>query len=145
MIFASDHGWYELKEALCKHFADKAFEVENIWTFSDERVDFPLIAQEACKKVLKEDAIWMLVCWTWIGMSIVANKIKWIRAAKVNNSYEAEKAKQHNDANVLCFGWRTIGIELAIDAIQGYLNTEFSWWRYAARNEQLSNIELWII
>lgn len=142
IFFASDHGWYKLKEELFIYCKAQWFEVENLWVFNEKSVDYPDIAKILCEKVIFEAWIWVLLCWTWIGVSIAANKIKWIRAALVHNEYEAIMARKHNNANIICFWWRTIWIEIAKFCLNKFLNEEFEWWRHEIRVEKIMKLEM---
>lgn len=137
IFFASDHGGYGLKEELFSFAEKEALPVENLGVFSEESVDYPRIAKEAAKKVLAEDGLWVFLCGTGIWISIAANKVNWIRAALVHTEYEAEKARQHNNANVLCFGGRVIWFELAKDCLLKFLAAEFEGGRHERRVKQL--------
>lgn len=126
IAIASDHGGYALKQVLVGHLTSKGVQVEDLGC-GGEPVDYPDYAEKLCRAVLAgryERGI--LVCGTGIGMSIAANKIHGIRAALCADCYSAEMARQHNDANVLCLGGRTLGSELAKKIVDTYLNTGFS-------------------
>ena len=125
----SDKWWDTLREVLVEYIKENWYELEDLWI----AWDYPDIAKDVCEKVTKNDWIWILLCGTWIWMSISANKVKWIRAALVHNWYEAGMAKNHNNANVLCMWWRVIWPEIAKLCLDKYLNTEFEWWRHERR------------
>lgn len=141
IFFASDHWWYKLKEELFMYFKAQWLNVENLWVFDETSVDYPDIAKSLCEKVIIEAWIWVLLCWTWIGISIAANKIKWIRAALVHNEYEAIMSRKHNNANVICFWWRTIWEEIAKLCLDRFLKEEFEWWRHERRVEKIMELE----
>jgi ribose 5-phosphate isomerase B len=105
LAIGCDHGGYNLKERLKKYLQDKKIEVVDCGTNSTERVDYPDYAEKVGKMVAggKVDR-GILVCGTGIGMSIAANKVKGIRAAVCGDCYSAQKAREHNDANILCLG-----------------------------------------
>ena len=129
----SDHGWYQLKEEIIEFLKEKWHDIDDSWVHNEESVDYPDIAHEVCKKVVQENSIWILICWTGIWISIAANKIKWIRAALVHNWYEAKMAKNHNNANVICLWGRTLWPEIAKMCVDKFLNEEFEWWRHERR------------
>lgn len=126
IAIASDHGGYALKQSLIQHLTDRGVPVEDLGC-GGEPVDYPDYAEKLCQAVLAGKAErGILVCGTGIGMSIAANKIHGIRAALCADCYSAEMARQHNDANVLCLGGRTLGSELAAKIVDTYLGTGFS-------------------
>ncbi|MBR6729709.1 MAG: RpiB/LacA/LacB family sugar-phosphate isomerase, partial [Clostridia bacterium] len=105
IIMGSDHGAFELKAVLKAHLEAQGKEVYDCGTYDGSSVDYPDIAQKVCEKVKEEGSEFgILLCGTGIGISIAANKIEGIRCALVNNEYSAEKAKQHNNANVIAMG-----------------------------------------
>jgi ribose 5-phosphate isomerase B len=81
----------------------------------------------------------VLVCGSGIGISIAANRHPQIRAALVHDSLGARMARQHNDANVICFGGRMIGVEVAVDCLEVFLSTEFEGGRHASRVTKLGS------
>ena len=126
IAIASDHGGYTLKQTLIDHLTAQGIQVEDLGCHG-EAVDYPDYAEKLCRGVVAgtyERGI--LVCGTGIGMSIAANKIPGIRAALCADCYSAEMSRQHNDANVLCLGGRTLGPELAKRIADTYLSTGFS-------------------
>lgn len=135
LFFWSDKWGSDLRIALIDYAWKKNFIYEDLW----EVLDYPDIAKDVCKKVIEEDWVWVLLCGTGIWMSIAANKVYWIRAANVHNSFEAEKSRQHNDANVICMWWRVLWTELAINCFEHFLNSEFEWWRHEARVAKFEN------
>ncbi len=126
LFIASDHGGYKLKSAICKWLLGLGFEVVDLGTDSKEPVDYPEYAKKLCEKVLKEGGRGILVCGTGIGMSIVANRFKGIRASLCSDEFSARMSREHNDANVLCLGGRVIGEELAKSIVNIWLNAKFS-------------------
>lgn len=133
IFFACDHGALDLKNKLVKFIEEKWFSFEDLWVKNTDSVDYPDIAQNASKKVLENDWVWIFLCGTWIWISIAANKVKWIRAALVHTEYEAQMAKNHNNANVLCLWWRVIWEELAKACLIRFLESEFEGGRHERR------------
>lgn len=122
---ASDHRGYKLKEKLKKYFVKKNIDYVDYGTNSIERVDYNDYASKVCEAVLDgEVTVGVLICGTGIGMSIMANKYKGIRCAKIDNALEARLAKEHNNANVISFSANVLYLE-AKDMIDSYLNASF--------------------
>ena len=103
VAIGSDHAGYELKSSLVKYLQHQKVEVHDMGTFSKESVDYPDYAIQVCQTVIRDNSDFgILICYTGIGMSIVANKVKGIRAALVDNIENARLTREHNDANVFC-------------------------------------------
>ncbi len=126
IYIGSDHAGYDLKEELKKYLDGKGQKYIDLGTFSSDAVDYPDIAREVSEKVLEEKkSLGVLICGTGIGMMMSANKLPGIRAAVCTHELMAKMARAHNNANVLCLGSRIIGIELAKQILDVFLNTEF--------------------
>jgi ribose 5-phosphate isomerase B len=139
IAIASDHGGLELKQLLTKELEAKGFEVLNLGTNSPESVDYPDYANkmaDAIKNGQTERGI--LICGTGIGISIAANRHPELRAALVHDAFSARMAREHNDANVLVFGGRTTGIEIAKDCLNIFLGTPFEGGRHQKRIQKMS-------
>lgn len=122
-----DEAAYKLKVELIKHLAGKGFEVKDFGANEGEVVLYPDIAVAVGMAVAKGDferAI--LVCGTGIGMSIAANKVPGIRAAVCHDSFSAQRSRKSNDAQIMCLGERVIGVELAKNLLDVWLESEFS-------------------
>jgi len=127
LAIGSDHGGYEMKEAIIKYLDGEKIAYKDFGTFSMESVDYSDIGYEVAKAVSEgkfEKGI--IICGTGIGISIAANKVKGIRAALCTNSYMARMAREHNNANILALGGRVLGIDLALEIVKVFLNTPFS-------------------
>ena len=109
VAIGSDHAGYELKSSLVKYLQHQKVEVHDMGTFSKESVDYPDYAIQVCQTVIRDNSDFgILICYTGIGMSIAANKVKGIRAALVDNIENARLTREHNDANVLVMPGRFI-------------------------------------
>lgn len=143
ICIASDHGGFAMKEQLLAYLRGRGVEVEDLGCHSEDSVDYPAYAERVGRAVAAgqyEHGI--LVCGTGIGMSIAANKIPGVRAALCSDCYSAEMTRLHNDANVLCLGGRTIGIELAKRIVDTYLGAPFSGLeKHARRIAQIHTLE----
>jgi len=134
IALGSDHGGYELKEAIKAYFTKKNIRFMDYGTDSSESVDYPVFAKKVCKAVQSgEYRFGILFCGTGIGMSIVANKHKNIRAAVVSDELSAEMCRRHNNANVLCLGGRIIDSKKAIELVEIFLSNSFDGGRHEKR------------
>lgn len=106
VVLGCDHAAFESKEELKKYLETK-FEVLDEGTYSADRCDYPDYAMKVVKRVVTENAPGILLCGSGVGVSIVANRFKGVRAALVRTSEEAKLSRQHNDANILCLGSRS--------------------------------------
>lgn len=122
-----DHGGYALMQVIREHLKKRGLEVKDFGCFSEESVDYPDYAQVVCQAIQSGTCDrGILICGTGLGVSITANKMRGIRAALCSDCYSAQKAREHNDANVLALGGRVIGPELAIMVTDMFLDTPFS-------------------
>ena len=141
IVMGADHAGYQLKERLKENLIELGHEVVDKGTNSIESVDYPDYAAEVCTDITKNGGFGILICGTGIGMSITANKFPGIRAALAYDLYAAKKARQHNDANVLCLGGRVLGPDLAMEIVQTFLNTSFEGGRHLRRKRKIEKIE----
>lgn len=127
IAIGADHGGFELKNELLKHLQEQGFEIKDFGSYEPTPVDYPDIAKVVCEAVLSgECEKGVLICGTGIGISIAANKYKGIRAALCSDNYTAGVTREHNDTNIICFGGRVIGIEVAKQMAVTFLTTPFS-------------------
>lgn len=127
IIIGADHGGYEMKEILKIHLISQNYTVDDKGCYSTDSVDYPLIAQDVCKATLEDKKnLGILICGTGIGMSMIANKIKGIRAGLCHTEIEAKLTREHNNANILVLGGRIIGSELAKSITETFISTNFS-------------------
>ncbi|PSM51803.1 allose-6-phosphate isomerase / ribose-5-phosphate isomerase B [Campylobacter blaseri] len=141
VFIAGDHAAYDLKNKCKEILANLGFEVIDLGTDSpDISVDYPDFAYELSKKVLEtKDSYGVLICGTGIGISIAANRNAGIRCALCHDSFTAKMAREHNDANVLCFGSRVVGIGVVEDMCKVFFNTEFACGRHERRVKKLNS------
>ena len=134
-----DHAGYNLKKHLAEHLEGLGYEVLDLGSYSTDRVDYPEYGAAVGRAVASGEAKYgVCVCGSGVGISIAANKISGVRAALVNDPASAELARQHNDANVLCFGERSTEFEVAETALESWLNAEFEGGRHLTRVEKLN-------
>ncbi len=142
LYLGADHGGYALKEAVKTYLDEKNIKYVDCGTYSPESVDYALIAQNACKKIAESpDNMGILCCGTGIGISIAANKVHGIRAACCSDYFSAKYTRLHNNANVLCMGGRVVGVGLALELVDVFLNTGFEGGRHQRRIDQITDIE----
>ncbi len=142
IAIACDHGGYELKKDIIKHLETRGFEVCDFGCGSTASVDYPDYALPASKAVANgECELGILICGTGIGMSLCANKVKGIRAACCSDTFSARMTRMHNDSNILCFGARVVGLGLATDMVDLFLDTPFEGERHNARIAKMMAIE----
>lgn len=143
IAIASDHGGFAMKNQLLAHMREAGVEIEDLGCFSEESVDYPAYAEKLGRAVAAgQYERGVLVCGTGIGMSIAANKIPGVRAALCADCYSAAMAREHNDANVLCLGGRTLGPALAMRILDTWLGTPFSGLeKHARRIAQIKALE----
>jgi len=127
IAIGADHGGFEHKEVIFRHLVKLGFEVSDFGTFDNESVDYNDFAIKVAEAVgSKEYDRGILICGTGIGMSIMANKVKGVRAALVHDLFTAEATRQHNNTNILAMGGRIISVELALQIVDIWINTNFS-------------------
>ncbi len=142
IYIGSDHAGFAVKDFVKELFEKRGYEVEDLGTYSSERVDYPDFAAKVARAVAAEPGSQgVLICGTGIGMSIAANKIKGIRAAEVHDYYTAQMARAHNDANVLCFGERVVGKGVIESIVDAWCTTEFEGGRHRGRVEKIMQLE----
>lgn len=140
VALAADHGGYLLKESIKAELAPTGHQIVDVGCFSPESVDYPDFAEKAVSLVIAEDCqAAILVCGTGIGMSIVANRHRAIRAANCFDVYTAKMSREHNNANVLCLGARVIDAKTALEMVRLWLETPFAGGRHQRRIEKFSN------
>ncbi len=127
IVLGCDHAGVEIKDAVIAHIRSKGHEVIEAGTYTTDSCHYPVYASAACKKILSgECELGVLICGTGIGMSIAANKYKGIRAACCSDVFSARLTREHNNANVLCFGQRVVGIGLALDLVDAFLDATYA-------------------
>lgn len=142
IAIGSDHGGFKLKADIMKFLEEKGYKYKDFGTYNTDSVDYPdygLVVAQAVVNAECERGI--VVCGTGIGISIAANKVKGIRAALCTDTYMAKMSREHNDSNVLALGERVLGVGLALDIVEAWLDTDFAGGRHSTRIGKISNIE----
>lgn len=138
----SDHAGLPMKKEIIDHLKNKGYEVQDFGTFTNESCDYPDYALKVAENVKNDDSnLGILICGTGIGISIAANKVHGIRAALCNDGFSARLCRQHNNANILALGQRVIGIGVALDIVDIFLNSEFEGVRHQRRLNKIKDIE----
>lgn len=138
----NDHAAVEMKQQIAAFLEELGHEVVNYGTDTNDSCDYPVYAEKVGRAVVDGDVErGILICGTGVGISIAANKVKGVRAVVCSEPYSAKLSKQHNNTNVLAFGARVIGIELAKMIVEEWLNTEFEGDRHQRRVDMISDIE----
>jgi ribose 5-phosphate isomerase B len=133
-----DHAGLELKQSLVAELERRGLTVRDYGTNSGDSCDYPDFAHALASAIQRaEIGRGLLVCGTGIGMSIAANRHAGVRAVVCSESFSARMAREHNDANVLCIGARVVGLGVAIDLLDAFLNTAFAGGRHAPRVAKL--------
>lgn len=141
IAIASDHGGYELKEAVKKYLESRDIQVTDLGTDSEESVDYPKFGKACGEAVASGEADRGIVCCgTGIGISIAANKVKGVRCALCTDVHMAEMTRKHNDANILAMGGRTTKTEIALAITAAWLDTEFEGGRHQRRVDMLNDM-----
>jgi ribose 5-phosphate isomerase B len=137
-----DHRGLEMKQAIIGLLGELGHEYHDFGTNTSDSVDYPDIARDVAEAVASgkfEHGI--LICSSGIGMCIAANKVKGIRAALCCGTFGADRARRHNNANVLCLGQDSMDISSALDIVRVYLTTAFEGGRHERRLQKIRDIE----
>ena len=127
IAIGSDHGGFELKQAIMKHLEKRGLEYKDFGTYSDASCDYPVYGKAVAQAVAAGECDkGILICGTGIGISITANKVPGIRAALCSDCFSAQATREHNDANILAMGARVLGEGLALKIVDTFLDTPFS-------------------
>lgn len=142
IAIGNDHSAVELKNIVKKHLEDQGYEVLNLGTDSEESCDYPIYGEKVGRAVVSGEAdLGIAICGTGLGISLAANKVKGVRACVCSEPYTAKMSRLHNDANVLAFGARVIGSEMAKMIVDTWLSTEFEGGRHQRRVDLIMAIE----
>lgn len=132
----------ELKEIILDFLAEKGHEVINLGTDTTESCDYPVYGEMVGRAVVSGEAdLGIAICGTGLGISLAANKVKGVRACVCSEPYTAVMSRRHNNSNVLCFGARVVGSELAKMIVEQWLEAEFEGGRHQRRVDLIMEIE----
>ena len=115
IAIGNDHTAYDLKLIIAEHIKKKGYEVLDLGTHSSEKCDYPVYGEKVAMAIKNKEADrGILICGTGIGISLAANKVNGIRAAVCSDAYSAKMCRAHNNAQILAFGARVVGVEVHI-------------------------------
>lgn len=138
----NDHVAIELKNTIKEHLEQQGYEVVDFGTNSPERFDYPISGYKVGEAVASGDVdLGVLICGTGVGISLAANKVHGIRACVCSDPYSAKLSREHNNTNIIAFGARVVGPELAKMIVDEWLGATFQGGRHQRRIEMLAEIE----
>ena len=142
IAIGNDHSAVELKNIIKEFVESKGYEVINMGTDSTESCDYPVYGEKVGRSVASGEAdLGITICGTGVGISLAANKVKGIRACVCSDPYTAKLSRMHNNTNVLAFGARVVGSELAKMIAEEWLDAEFEGGRHQRRVDMIMEIE----
>ena len=142
IAIGNDHSALELKAVVIKHLEENGHEVVDYGTNTNESCDYPIYGEKVALAIKNNEAeLGILICGTGIGISLAANKVPGIRAAVCSEPYSAKMTRAHNNANILAFGARVVGQDLAKMIVDAFVNTKFEGERHQRRVDMLTEIE----
>ena len=142
IAIGNDHAAVEMKQEIQKYLEELGHEVINYGTDTHESCDYPAYGEKVGHAVVDGEAdCGVLICGTGVGISIAANKVKGVRAAVCSDVTTAHLVKEHNNANIIAFGARIVGMEVAKDIVKAYLEAEYLGGRHANRVAMIHEIE----
>ncbi|MGD8535850.1 MAG: ribose 5-phosphate isomerase B [Candidatus Aminicenantes bacterium] len=142
IAIASDHAGYELKKGILAYLSEREIQYEDFGCGPGEKVNYVEFGEKASKSVCsgRSDRA-ILVCGTGLGMAIVANKFKGIRATPCLDEYSTEMSRCHNDSNCLTLGGRILPLDEALNIVRIWLDTEFEGGRHQDRIQKILDLE----
>lgn len=142
LAIGNDHVAVEMKRELMAHLEARGIEVVDAGTGPVERFDYPISGYKVAKMVAGGEVDGgILICGTGVGISLAANKVKGVRACVCSDPYTARLSKQHNNTNIIAFGARVIGIEMARMIVDEWVDAQFEGGRHQKRVDMLTEIE----
>lgn len=142
IAIGNDHVAVEMKEHIKKYLENKGHTLVDFGAYTTERTDYPIYGKKVADAVAGGECDYgVLICGTGIGISLAANKVKGIRAAVCSDPYSARLTRQHNNANIIAFGARVIGIATAEMIVDEFFSAEYEGGRHQTRIDMISDIE----
>ena len=141
IAIGNDHVAVELKNVIVEHLESTGYEVVNFGTDSTERFDYPISGYKVGRAVASGECdLGVLICGTGVGISLAANKVPGIRAVVCSEPYSAKLSREHNNTNIVAFGARVVGSELAKMIVDEWLDAEFEGGRHQRRIDMIAEI-----
>ena len=142
LAIGNDHVSVEMKKEIQAYLEGQGYTVVNVGTDSTERFDYPISGYKVGKMVASHQVdAGILICGTGVGISLAANKVHGVRACVCSEPYTATMTKKHNNANIIAFGSRVVGPEMAKMIVDAWLHTEYEGGRHQKRVDMISEIE----
>ena len=142
LVIGNDHAAVELKNEIKAYLEEKGHEVINIGTDTHDSCNYPEYGEKAGRMVAAGEVDGgVLICGTGVGISLAANKVKGVRACVCSEPYSARLSKQHNNSNIIAFGARVIGVEMAKMIVDEWVNAKYEGGRHQVRVDMLAEIE----
>lgn len=142
IVIGNDHAAVELKNIIKEHLEGKGIEVINVGTDTGDSCDYPVYGEKVGRAVASGEAdLGIAICGTGVGISIAANKVKGVRACVCSEPYSAKLSRMHNNSNVLAFGARVVGSEMAKMIVDTWLEAEYEGGRHQRRVDLIHAIE----
>jgi len=142
LAIGSDHVGWELKQEISEYVQSLGHETVDFGAYSSERTDYPKYGKKVAEEVASGQFDGgILICGTGVGISISANKVKGIRAVVCSEPYTAKLSKQHNNTNIVAFGSRVVGVDLAKMIVKEWLEASYEGGRHAKRVDMIGEIE----
>lgn len=141
LAIGSDHVGWELKQEISEYIQSLGHETVDFGAYSSERTDYPKYGKKVAEEVASGQFDGgVLICGTGVGISISANKVKGIRAVVCSEPYTAKLSKQHNNTNIVAFGSRVVGVDLAKMIVKEWLEASYEGGRHAKRVDMIDEI-----
>lgn len=141
IAIAADHAGFELKKEIIKHLKAKGYAMTDYGTHTADSVDYPDFAQKVAASISKGTSPWgILICGSGIGMAMAANRFPKVRAAVCHTVEEAKLTREHNDANVLVLGSRSLDLQSILLIVDAFLTTSFAGGRHERRVQKIDQL-----
>lgn len=142
IAIGNDHAAVALKKEILAYLQEKGYEMINVGTDQETSFHYPVSGYRVAKMVAAGEAdLGILICGTGLGISLAANKVKGIRCCVCSEPYTARMSREHNNCNVLAFGARVVGPDLAKMIVDEWLNAQFLGGRHQTRVDMIMEIE----
>ena len=142
LVIGNDHSSVDMKKEIMQYLEEKGIEMVDVGTNSTDSFNYPISGYRVGKMVAegKVDG-GIAICGTGVGISLACNKVDGVRACCCSEPYSAEMSKRHNNANVICFGARVIGVETAKQIVDAWINAKFEGGRHETRVNMIMEIQ----